>query len=350
MNLLVITQKLDLDSILGFTHLTIEYMAKRFKKVHVICLYKGRYDLPENVVVHSLGKENKQSKLGYIINFYKIYFSIYKDLDRIYVHMNQIYVYLLQFAFLLTGFKKIIFWKSHGNIAFKEKFTRHFVSAVATASDEFFDVKTKKKRPIGIGIDTNRFVPDTKKKRGKTLNLIFVGRISRIKHVDILIEAVSKLDKKINWKLDVYGPCSDKEYESLLKSLISKHKLQKKVKLHGLVSYDKIHKIYAKADIFLDSSQTGSRDKTAFEAMACGSVLISSNPPFKEVLGDYKLPLSIENTSESFAMAVEKIYSLPAKEYVKLTSHLRDLCVKDYSIDSYMKRLIKVIKHPDQEV
>ncbi len=56
--LLIITQKVDQnDDILGFFHQWVREFAENCEKVTVICLQKGEYDLPDNVKVLSLGKE-----------------------------------------------------------------------------------------------------------------------------------------------------------------------------------------------------------------------------------------------------------------------------------------------------
>ena len=59
MRLLIVTQVVDQnDSVLGFFHRWIEEFAKNCEKVHVICLKESVHNLPENVAVHSLGKES----------------------------------------------------------------------------------------------------------------------------------------------------------------------------------------------------------------------------------------------------------------------------------------------------
>jgi hypothetical protein len=67
MKLLIITQKVDInDPILGFFHRWIEEFAKHCEKITVICLYKGTYNLPNNVKVLSLGKEEGVIYIGFI--------------------------------------------------------------------------------------------------------------------------------------------------------------------------------------------------------------------------------------------------------------------------------------------
>ena len=59
MKLLVIAQKVDInDDLLGAFHNWIAGFAMRYEKVTVICLSEGEYDLPSNVKVLNLGKQN----------------------------------------------------------------------------------------------------------------------------------------------------------------------------------------------------------------------------------------------------------------------------------------------------
>ena len=50
------------DPILGFATRWIEAMAKRVAFIHVITMRTGRYALPENVRVYSVGKEKGYSE------------------------------------------------------------------------------------------------------------------------------------------------------------------------------------------------------------------------------------------------------------------------------------------------
>ncbi|MCD5381655.1 MAG: hypothetical protein LR008_03730, partial [Candidatus Pacebacteria bacterium] len=106
MKLLIITQVLDTEHpILGFFHRWVEEFAKHCEQVHVICLQEGRHDLPDNVTVHSLGKESHQTggatlkrtegtgkvvprvlsrlitKLTYILRFYKLIWQLRHEYD-----------------------------------------------------------------------------------------------------------------------------------------------------------------------------------------------------------------------------------------------------------------------------
>ena len=55
---LMTTEKLDInDSIFAFSHLWIKTIAEQVEQLTIIALSVGEYDLPKNVTVYSLGKE-----------------------------------------------------------------------------------------------------------------------------------------------------------------------------------------------------------------------------------------------------------------------------------------------------
>src|SRR3989344_92970 len=111
--ILIVTQKVDKnDPILGFFHRWLEEFAKYFEKVTVICLEKGKCDLPQNVKVLSLGKENGRSKFKYLKNFYHFIWQERENYEVVFVHMNEEYVLLAGLPWRLLG-KRISMWRNH---------------------------------------------------------------------------------------------------------------------------------------------------------------------------------------------------------------------------------------------
>ena len=71
MRLLIVSQKVDIeDPILGFFHGWLLEFAKQCEEVTVIGLEVGKYALPKNVKVYSLGKEAGQSRLKYLFRLW----------------------------------------------------------------------------------------------------------------------------------------------------------------------------------------------------------------------------------------------------------------------------------------
>ena len=113
MKLLIMTQKVDAnDDVLGFFHGWIKEFAKHCEEMTVIALGVGEYDLPKNVRVLSLGKEEGVSRLSYLINFYRLIWRERKNYDTVFVHMNQEYILLGGLIWKCLG-KKIALWRNH---------------------------------------------------------------------------------------------------------------------------------------------------------------------------------------------------------------------------------------------
>lgn len=71
--------------------------------------------------------------------------------------------------------------------------------------------------------------------KGK-VRLVYAGRISHIKGLHVLLEAVVRLDQK-NWELDIYGPVFDIEYNEFCRKLSANHS---SINWRGVIEHDKI--------------------------------------------------------------------------------------------------------------
>lgn len=124
---------------------------------------------------------------------------------------------------------------------------------------------------IPLGIDTSIFTP--KVKTSKTIELLFVGRISRLKQIELCLESLALLlsnqNKDVN--LTIVGPVSDESYFSELKLLAKQLEVEDNVKFVGSVEQKQLVPYYQKASLLLLSSAHESFGMVMVEAMACGT-------------------------------------------------------------------------------
>jgi glycosyltransferase involved in cell wall biosynthesis len=292
MKLLILTQKVDKnDSVLGFFHRWIEEFSKNFESVTVICLYKGEYSLPNNVKVLSLGKEAGVSRIKYVFNFYKYIVSERKNYDKVFIHMNQIYALLGGLYWKVIG-KDVYLWYTHKSVTVSLKLALLFVKKVFTASAESFRIKTEKLKVMSHGIDLDLFSFDQNKIYTDKLRLITIGRISRSKDLVTILNAVSQIRNDIDISLDVVGePVTndDKKYFEDIKKVVAEKSLATIVNFVGPKTQTQIVPLLKDADLFIHTSTTGSLDKAALEAMACGTLVMSSNDALLPILYPYGL-------------------------------------------------------------
>ena len=246
MKLLIFTQKVNQDDpVLGFMCSWIKEFAKNCEKVTIICLEKCKYQLPPNVKILSLGKEEGHSKLKYLLRFYLYIWRERKNYDVIFSHMNPEYIIFGGFLWRFWK-KKISLWYANGFASLGLKIAEKLVDIIFTSTRSGCRLSSSKIKIVGQGIDTNFFKPPTEVLSKKTgvFNLISIGRISPIKNYGLLVKALEKLKGELlNIKAIIIGsPILPKDYLYLefLNSEIKQKKLNKDIIFLGSLPNDKI--------------------------------------------------------------------------------------------------------------
>jgi glycosyltransferase involved in cell wall biosynthesis len=288
MKLLIITQKVNRnDPILGFFHGWIIEFAKHFESITAICLEKGEYNLPTNVKVLSLGKESGISRSKYLFNFYKYIWQERHNYDAVFVHMNQEYILLGGILWQLLG-KKTYMWRNHHAGSFLTDIAAKFCKKVFCTSKFSFTAKYKKTVLMPVGINTDLFKIDQSIERVPK-SILFLGRMAPIKRPHILIDALMEIDKKgMEYIASFVGDALpiDNDYYLSLKQKIKANNLENKIRLFKGIPNQKTPYIYNLHSVFVNLSTSGMYDKTIFEAMACGSLVLVSNKNLKGIIPD----------------------------------------------------------------
>lgn len=335
MKLLIVTQKVNKDDpILGFFHRWIIEFAKHCESVVVICLEKGVYDLPANVKVLSLGKEDGVSRSRYLRRFYSYIWKERMGYDAVFVHMNPIYVILGGFLWKIFG-KKVSLWYTHKNVDWKLRVAEKLVHKIFTASKESFRLVSKKVQVMGHGIDVDVFAPSPDKNRQNN-QIVSVGRISSTKNQLAIIKGFETL-KSLGYSgnLNIVGgpiTADDIKYDEDLKEYVRSSNLQDFVNFKGPVSPDDVVDMYKQADVFINLSSTGSMDKAVLEAMACNLKVITSNDAFKNILPP-------ENLTDSMPQDIANKINILSKRPVD--SHWREYVISNHSLNSLISHLSK---------
>ncbi|GEM_PF-459096 len=305
LRLLVITQRVDSrDTNLAVHVRWLNEFAGLCESVTVIAQSVGMYELPSNVRVLSLGKEHDTLKLVQFYRFYRHVWRETRNVDSMLVLMVPLYVLLVaKIAFWRR--KPIYLWYTHKRVSMTLRVATLFVRRVFSASPASFRLKTPKVHYMGHAIDTDFFTPDPSVSRtpGK---LVTVGRVTQVKRLDVLIEAVANLRKQgRDVTLDIVGVTvvdQDREYEKRLHEQILRLGLDGQVTFRGGQSEEQVRRAYQTSSVCLNASATGSLDKAVLEAMACGCPVVTSNEAFTAIVPpDYFVP---SGTANAFAEAI----------------------------------------------
>lgn len=341
MRLLIITQRVDIDDDnLGFFHRWLEKFSERLEEIYVICLAKGKYNLPDNVHVFSMGKERGASKAVQFILLQKHLLGILPKVDGVFVHMAPVYA-IASFPLASVYDKKIILWFVHKSVNWKLKLASKLVDKILTASEESCRLINRKKiKIIGHGVDTALFRPDYNLGvlNGK-FRILSAGRISPVKDQETLINATDILVNQNNAReieVKIIGtPLEnyEKKYFERLRRLVVERGLEDYVKFLGSISYEEMPKYYHDSDIFINLSHTGSMDKVVLEAMASALPVLTCNEAFRNILDSKYL----FNKKDPLNLA-EKIIALRGAER---DASLRELVLKRYDLDNLMVKIIE---------
>ena len=347
MRLLILTQKIDCnDDVLGFMHGWIAEFAKHCDLVTAIGLSVGAHDLPENVRVFSLGKEAGASRLSYVWNFYRLIFRERKNYDAVFVHMNPEYVLLGGILWKMMG-KKVGLWYMHKSVDLKLRLATHGADIIFTASLESFRIQTPKCHVVGHGIATERFkgikrIPDG------VFRICSIGRLSKTKDYGTLLGALDLLKKEgILIEVQIIGgpvTAEDRDYVDELKTEISRRELANTVVLVGAVPNSAIEPYLAKADLFVNMSQTGSLDKAVLEAMVAGVPVLTSNEGLRTTLvGFERTCLFKEGDKEDFAEHIRALMHLSKDDRESLGDRLRKVVEKSHNTQILIPRIVETL-------
>ncbi|MCW9054542.1 MAG: glycosyltransferase family 4 protein [Candidatus Pacebacteria bacterium] len=336
MKLLICTQKIDRnDPILGFFHRWVKEFAKHSGQVTVICLEKGEYDLPQNVRVLSLGKEEGKGRLTYLSRFYRYIWHERTNYDAIFVHMNQEYVLLGWLPWRLLG-KRIFMWRNHAKGSWLTRLAVLLSDKVFCTSPQSFTANFKKTELMSVGVDTDFFKPDSSVHK-RPHSILFLGRIAPVKRVDMFIEALRILkDKGIDFTATIAGNSlpRDAEYETMIRNKVLTHGLSSQVVFTGSASRTQARDLYREHELYVNLTPSGSLDKTIFEALASGLKVVISNNFFEG-----KLPKRWVITDDSDAHVIAATLEDVLSEGSEIVNDIASF-TKKHSLKSLMDVLV----------
>jgi D-inositol-3-phosphate glycosyltransferase len=134
-----------------------------------------------------------------------------------------------------------------------------------------------------LGIDLELFQPRDVPAPGSTTNLpesapvlLWVGRLEKLKGVEILVDAVAELERRDFTLLIVGGDERAASMRAELEAQAAAAGISANVRFEGAVSHDALPWYYSAADVCVVPSYYESFGLVAVEAMACGTPVVAS--------------------------------------------------------------------------
>jgi len=339
------------DPILGFTTLWIGALAARVDFIHVITMRMGKFDLPDNVRVYSVGKERGYNEARRVFEFYRILGHILRNhgIDVCFSHMMPIFTVLAAPVLKIKGIP-IITWYAHPKVTRTLKLAHRLSDQMVSCLSSAYPYKHDKLIQVGQGIDTSLFFPDAGITREARAVILCVGRLSPVKDHPTLIKAVGLLRQ--TWAdpfrvviLGAAATAGDDGYVRSLHQQINELSLEEIVSFEAPVPMTQLPAWYRRASVYVNMTQTGSADKVALEAMGCGVLCIAANEGFKDTLGIYADRCVYDyGNAESLMDRLKWALSLPQSERASIGAYLRKRMETKHGLDQLSQSLVTIFQ------
>ncbi|MFZ5918893.1 MAG: glycosyltransferase family 4 protein [Chloroflexota bacterium] len=349
----MITQKVDLDDdVLGFTHAWVKGLAERVMHLYVLALEVRRHELCDNVTLYSMGKEQGAGRLRRFVNFNQVVAPLLlrRQVDVVFVHMVPLYA-ILTALWAKLGRVPTVLWYAHGHVSRTLRIAHRLVERVVSSTPEGFRLPSQKLELVGQGIDTGCFKPMERSGPERPFTVLSVGRLSPVKDYETLILAADILIHQQGHNdmrfvvVGGAGTAEQKEYAHHLQKLAREHRLEAHVALVGSVPHTRVVQYYRQADVFVSTSRTGSLDKAALEAMACGLPVLACNEALAEMLKSITPKVVFEaGNAQQLSEKVADQLRLSAASRRSQGLGLRAVVERKHGLNGLVDRLVRVFE------
>lgn len=334
------------DPILGFATSWIRSVARRVRSVRVITMQSGRFSLPGNVLVYSVGKEQGYSEPRRAFRFYGSLASIlrHERIDACFSHMMPIFTVL---AAPLLRFRKIpiITWYAHREVPSVLKIAYFLSDRIVSISRSSYRYLDHKFTALGHGLDTERFRPNGAPPAIPPL-ILSVGRISPIKDLITLLEAVSWLrqsGRDVRCALVGEPPERDLSYARKVRERARELGLESVVEFAGAMPNPEAVPWYGRCLLHVNLCPSGALDKAPLEAMACGKPSLIANEGFRDVLRDWAPRLLFRHGDpRDLADKIAWLLDLDEETRQRIGQELRQRVLEAHSLERLADRLVEI--------
>ena len=126
--------------------------------------------------------------------------------------------------------------------------------------------------PVSCGLNASNYTPDLTPRDAN--RILFVGRLTREKQIDLMLRAVTKLDPALAVTVDIVGGGDQRKH---LEHLADELGLGGRVTFHGRVDEDELRRIYSRASVFAMPSVAELQSIATMEAMASGLPVVAAD-------------------------------------------------------------------------
>ena len=338
------------DPILGFTTRWIRAIAERVESVRVITMRAGRLDVPGNVRVDSVGKELGYGEPRRAARLYRLVArSLREDrIDACFSHMIPVFA-LLAAPLLRPRGIPIVSWYAHPSVTPTLVLAHFAATRVVSSLPSAYPYRHDKLVVLGQGIDTELFRAVGPPETNPPL-VSFVGRLSPVKNIDVLVRAVSLLRDRgrEDFRVAVVAPParpSDVDHGRDLRREVDRLRLSKRISFVEGTPIERLPAWYERSTVHVNLTQTGFGDKVAWEAMSCARPCLVSNEGYRETLGRHADDLLVRfRDAEHLAERIGETLDRAPSERAAMGAYLRERVVEQHGLSRLVKKLLALFE------
>lgn len=228
-----------------------------------------------------------------------------------------------------------ISWKDMGKVMGKADVVTTPTPLAAKAMHQHAFLR--KVLPLSNGIDSAAYElqPGEQIEPHPYPTVMFAGRLAEEKHVDVLIEAVSKTPPELNVHLEIVG---GGEVRSSLEELVRRLHMTDRVKFLGLASDEELRRAYIQADLFCMPGTAELQSLVTLEAMSASTpVVLADAMALPHLVRDGENGyLFTPNDSDDLAKKITMVLELPADHREAMGQASRQM-VEPHSIEGTLQ-------------
>ncbi|GAA4193992.1 hypothetical protein GCM10022219_16570 [Microbacterium oryzae] len=126
--------------------------------------------------------------------------------------------------------------------------------------------------PVSCGIDMSQYTPDLEPRTEN--RIVFVGRLTSEKQVDVILRAVAKLDPALDVHLELVG---DGDQRPSLEKLADELAIRDRITFHGHTTDEVLRGALTRASVFAIASIAELQSIATMEAMASGLPIVAAD-------------------------------------------------------------------------
>ena len=329
------------NKILSHSILWARKFASNFEETLIVTTYAGfQKKINGDMRILELGGGTFLTRFIAIGKLLFVLVKILLDKKRavVFYHMTTRPAVIIAPIARMFGIKQGL-WYSHQKAPISLKLATLFVDSIFSPTEKSFPIQTAKLTQVGHGIETS-FWSQLPVKSNTSTHIAVVGRVSRVKRIENLIEACSRL-QNYQIKVEIIGPVNDRRYLLELEELSNKFQ----VDFHYIGELSKDELLNNSHNYRMVYSGTlKSVDKAPLEMMATGLPIVSSNMELMKASrmdGFWREHFQEELSVQPLETQIRRF--LDCKLELSQISELRALIEKDNNLDRLIERLVKSI-------